>query len=793
MKIFKRIIISLVFLQGLIFASETSVESQFTTGVNTRTECTVECPPMKSGYFGRIADFVYETGATTCFVYDIQNPTKAIGKVVNQNKHCSENLINPNTTREINSNTGDVNSHLTNLENRLYSTAGSQYLTLPKYMVAGLMADDDIIDIPTSITMNEVALKSGYTIFPNIVGNSEYEDENLISRTKDALAGSVTFVINFMSKSSKILMSFQVALFLFAVAMSLVLLLSQKSTKRLSGVGDHDDFAEKILFGVVSILIFFLPLNKIATSTGDITQTGYQQLVRPLLYLGVETADKLSETATSSVLRYKFSKVGVGAKEDLQSLENLLYQEVEKKKYYDSMMEVCNSRFETSNLKEFNKMLGSNLTYPPSENIFAKGYGSDDKRSITFYTKKYMQSEAEITTNNNPAISYCAKLERNAILSKNLIRNLTQKIQNFNGEISSVMENKIKLMTDLTYRNVSELGFVSIINLGTTLMAFDKFSLLGQNENIQENYEETMDDYRNATGYEIQGFADSNEDSGISEMLNTATNEVLTNAPYYIFTPFGSSLQSYINGVFNPIKEKATQSAELGNILLGWIPVVGDSLGKATQFALSKGSSYLIDTANGMLTIYLLKEIINILPLVAIIASGFLVIAFYFLSIEILYIIIPFASIFAFSTGNLEIIKNLIKQTFILAVKPVLIVVSVLMAIFVAELIVSLNQVVITSMFEPLFALTTNSNNTSSGLFSGFSNLGFGAIFLFLKSTMILASNFVTIFICFYLVFNGANIILDLLGMKDGGFDVGGIIGDKVESKHSISKMNTVV
>ena len=58
---------------------------------------------------------------------------------------------------------------------------------------------------------------------------------------------------------------------------------------------------------------------------------------------------------------------------------------------------------------------------------------------------------------------------------------------------------------------------------------------------------------------------------------------------------------------------------------------------------------------------------------------------------------------------------------------------------------------------------------------------------------MLLASSFITVFVCFYLVFNGANIMLDLLGMRDGGFDVGGVIGDKVENKHSVSKMNTVI
>lgn len=73
-----------------------------------------------------------------------------------------------------------------------------------------------------------------------------------------------------------------------------------------------------------------------------------------------------------------------------------------------------------------------------------------------------------------------------------------------------------------------------------------------------------MEDYRDATGYEIQGFAKPSEDEGITAILNSATNEVLTNAPYYIFTPFGSTLQSYVNSVFNPVKEKVKENAQLG-------------------------------------------------------------------------------------------------------------------------------------------------------------------------------------------------------------------------------------
>ncbi len=120
------------------------------------------------------------------------------------------------------------------------------------------------------------------------------------------------------------------------------------------------------------------------------------------------------------------------------------------------------------------------------------------------------------------------------------------------------------------------------------------------------------------------------------------------------------------------------------------------------------------------------------------------------------------------------------------------------MALFAYDMLNSLNQVVVTGMFEPLFMLANDMQTDSgSGTFESVGNyingIGAGAILLFLKSTLVLATSFITVFVCFYLVFNGANIILDILGMRDGGFDVGGIVGDKIESKQSVSKMNTVV
>lgn len=802
MKILNKLFLVLLILNSIVFGADTTTpETQFTKGVNERTSCQVECPPFKDGFFGRIANFEFESGATTCYVYSKQSPQTAIGKVVNVNQHCAKTILNPTSVNEIKSNTNTVNSHLFTLKdklNDLYTNTGTtSYINLPKYMVAGLLADERIIDIPTSITTNEVTLNSGYTNTPNIV-SSDLVNPTLISRTVDSLANSVTFVINFLSQSDKILLSLKVMLFLFVGGLSVILAVSQQTSKKISKMQNHEDVAEKIFLGIFSLIVFFFSVNKIETTTGQISQTGYQQIIRPLMYLGVNTADKLTETATSSVLRYKFAGVGVNLQEDFQALKDLEYKEKIKNNYYKTLLNECKTYYNTDATSHFVSLLNSNTLFPASEIIYTKGLAGEEKRAINFYTRGMMNSESYLDKNEVPAVSYCYQMERAYYNSNAFLSNLSQKIENYNSAISSQMENKINKMVDLTYKNISELGFVSIVNLGTTVMAFDTFSLLGKNENKQENYEYKLEEFRNQSGYDIQGFAKPEEVGGITGVINSATYEVLTNAPYYAFVPFADNMLNYINRVFNPVKESMSAFSSGVGAIISLIPFKGEMIGKAVDKVLTTGTNAIIDSIVGMLTIFLLKSIVGALPLIAIIGAGFLVITFYFLSVEILYIVIPFASIFAFSTGNLDIIKNLIKHTFLLALKPILIVVSVIMALFAYDMLNSLNQVVVAGMFEPLFMLANDMQTDSgSGTFESVGNyingIGAGAILLFLKSTLVLATSFITVFVCFYLVFNGANIILDILGMRDGGFDVGGIVGDKIESKQSVSKMNTVV
>ena len=586
------IFIIVAFFTSFLLADETT----YTKGVNNNSTCAVECPPFKAGFFGRIANFNYETGETLCYVYNVQDPTKALAKVTNSNTHCSKDLVNPTISSFIDSNTSKVTGNLKR-NDELITLTPTGSINLSKYMVAGLMADDNIIDLPTSISTNKVTLKSGYSLITSVSSNEKNAD--LVAKTQHALSNSVTFIMNFFAKSSKILMSFQVALFLFVVALSLIFMFMQKGTKKISQVGDHDDYAEKIVLGVFSILMFFLPLNKISTDAGNINQNGYQQLIRPLLYLGIDTADKLSQTATSSVLAYKFSEVGVNISEDLRKLKNNLFAIQQKKEYFENMKKFCSKVYNVSEMRPILDSMGSNSNYPPSEDIFTKFVGNEN-RAITFYNEKMMN--AGFLKENVPTASYCYHVENNFIAFTKEEINLTKDINSYNNAVSTAMERKINTLTDLTYANVNELGFISIINLGTTLMAFDSFSLMGDKKSEAETHEIAMKDYRKQTGYDVQGFAEQDDEGWIEGAINGAINEVLTNAPYFIFLPFSDNIQNQIDRKFMPIADKLEASAKGAGAIFKAIPFVGDAISTGVELLVGKGSKFAIEMAINMLT-----------------------------------------------------------------------------------------------------------------------------------------------------------------------------------------------
>ena len=125
------------------------------------------------------------------------------------------------------------------------------------------------------------------------------------------------------------------------------------------------------------------------------------------------------------------------------------------------------------------------------------------------------------------------------------------------------------------------------------------------------------------------------------------------------------------------------------------------------------------------------------------------------------------------------------KTGLILAFKPLLIVLSVVMALFAKDFFESINNVLVAWQFEPMFALTNSVDLTSVSSFV--KNIGTYAFadvgLVFFKGFLLLANSIISVIVMFYLVLNGANMILDLFGIREGNMDIQNTIGSNVDNK----------
>ena len=747
------------------------------------TKCEVKCPLVKNDYFTRIADFNYETGVTQCYVYAKDDPTVNIAVISQANQFCIKD-ITPNI-KYVNIDKYDYSSSMDSIASKYknYINTGSQeFLNLPAYMIAGLTVDKSKIDVPTTIINNEVTLKSDYTIYPNATTNpttdsylDQLYNEDLVSTIKLALDNSVVFIMNFLDRANPTFISLKVTLFFLLVPISVVLAAQSKLTKYMSGVNDYDDVAERVLFGFISFFIFYMSTTQVKTNEDRyISQNVFQNTTRPFFYKVSEKADDLTTSATYALLSYKFKQVGLNTKDDIKNIQNQIFIKSKKQLADLVIMKDCSETYNTANLRLYGKQIGVNQTYPPTETIktYDKFSGKDEK--INYYTtgiNGFLKNPSYLTKSDTPSVSFCYKAQRDYMQNKVALKSLNDKQTLYENAMSNKTLNKqVVTLTDLIFRNNAELGWVGISTLATTTLAFDRLGVINVPDNKEEK-EKVLKDFRDSSGYEVGKLVKGDG------MLNKIYHQIISSLPYF-FLPGASSIQSIL-------KEFFSLGEDVFKNVLESIPFVGNFLSSIAGTAMSSLGLILSVTA----TAYLMAQFISILPVVAIIAASFMAIGFYYLTLEIFYIAVPFVSVFAFSTGNLEILKLVFKNFFVLALKPILIVMSVVLAVFVIGFFNSFHEMLVNGMFEPInMLLNSVDQNGFKENFASFSN---DTYIIFFKGLIHIASSVIAVLTAFYLVFNGANMILDMFGLREIGMDIGSTIGEKVENNPTSKKMST--
>lgn len=772
------------------------------------TSCAISCQDVKEGYFTRIKNFDLKSGGIECFVYAKNDHINAVSTISYTNPKCAEMFKKDEFAKE------PVITGADNIEryDNVYGSrdsVGNGFINAPKFLISSLTLDSQIVNINNSLLHNQVKLQNGYTTYSNSqdttsffqeIGNSiksmfgvtesqidSLKNLTIVSSTSELLGNSVMFVMHFLSENNEILVKMKSFLLFTILPVLLMTVTAQKASKKFQKISDGEDIIEKIGVGVLILVIFFLSSVRIPTDKDEhISQTIFHNLSRSMLYQGAQFADRVSHNTTVAYLKSNAKEVGIQTASEVQELKAQKSQLEKIQPQMKGILQHCHDKYDVNKLKEFTKNnFGINSNFPPNEIVKYEDMtlGSRTQNYYQFL-KKQSDINAQIMS-----VSACYNAEMQFLRNKKELENINVMLNIYNNNrFNYTLNNQVDILTKIMLRNSQELGFLNAPLIATTSIALDSIGVFPKNaQNAKDSTQNVLKAYRDSQGYQVGDIA---ENEGF---IDSTINSAIGNVPY-LMLPFADSINSKIATIIKN-DESDKSSSIIGSIIekvgivipqgkiLAMVNYVKDAIDNA------RSSDLVVTIVSSIVTIIIMMYIVLYLPIIAIAMASFAVLFFYFLNVEIFYIASPFVVAFAFVSNQLEILKSIFKTLLILAFKPVLIVISIVLALFAFEFFTILNQSLLEQQFEPIFAMTEAMQINSIGNMATYLTADFGLIFI--KGFISMGISIVTIFVCFYLVLNGANLILEMFGIKEMSFDSQNIIGDRIDSKSS--KVNTPV
>ncbi len=819
----------------------------------SQSSCTFACPTMKEGYFARIRDVIPSRGETQCFVYKATDPSTILGYVSVPNEQCKTQFnLTDGEKFQVNRHTPEINEFgLDSIEKKYaehFTNVGSgrEYLRTSKYVIAGLTADSEILDIPNTLLKNQLVLNSGYTIYPNanalpdvgtaqkildtlggwvsgvvsfVSGEEIVKDKfkgytaELSSLNEVVFSNVIVLVLNWLKESNEVLLDMNSTLFFFVVPFTAGFFLLGKATKALGDKQDHEDNFERVFLTFIILFVFYFSSSEVnVQDEKKITQTNFQTWSRPALYEGVEMADKLTFAFTKAYIGYKAKDAGLIMQDEYGKIHDqtkMLIKENEVLEKEGGMIGTCYQVYDTDRLYALaSEAVGANTVFPPLGSLNKDRRGKPNSKGIdqnfgisNLEETAFMRPEYRRAT-HVPTLSACYNFERRYKENKKIIETNKVIMQQYESAINSNKTKEgIKLVAELLYKNTAEMGFINASSIASTNILINNLDLFVNADIKEASVEKAMElDNQINDKYEK-----SNIVSGghiFAGMRWIAMNSA------YMMVPPASSIKT-------DIVEPALESTLfLGDKLFGFSKNIGSLIaGTGTM-----GISFLADEALKklemptknlednqffkalisfvalILTILIMKYMLAYMPLVAISVAGYLAIGFYYVSVEIFYLVAPFIVIYALSTDQMNVLKSFFSRFLALAFKPVLIVLSIIMAIMANELFDKLAMLSSHKTFDTFFAITQYDRSVidnNADFLTVIQQLGSYAVdfsdygLLFFKGTLLVGAKVVSLLAVFYLVFYGSTMILNIFGMKDSGIDAQDTVGSSIDSKSS--------
>lgn len=735
-------------------------------------------PSTKEGYTPQINSFNPKTGTVTFQVYDETNGVFLDGVKTYQNNALKGALdLSANDTNTINKIVSDRESQLENRSNTvvkayydnmasyktqldgLYKNSTSsnssyfkEFLTLSKFVVACLTLDNTVINIEQSMATKSMVLQNRYTMnLGDALSTAQSSQTTTLANAKlqeyvkKFSIKTFFFILEWQRNNNQLIQEIKVFMITIFLPLTIGYTALSKFTKYMQKISDFDDLAEKGVILIIIFIGFFMPstvYNK-GDKGNELGQTFYQGWAVEVARKGVGFADRMTINTVSAYSQWQMNNLGVMSNEDLKTAYTSQIKTKKNHDLYDAIFQgQCTGKYDFTRLAEIHSYIQNNDTIFFSDDEFKTAKANWEKKNKTPFPFGNQALLWKTSTMPTLSLNACTQLEKDLRVLKNDMK----EYETFNAKLETMkggdVSNDVALLTKINSDGVNyavHLGFM-----------YAPFIL--------------MQDYF------VQNITDSN--SPLSAVKNNERFKDFEN------DKFKSSVVEWLNeqnipmlgSVIDVVGEKFVS-------LLKVLPYRSVPIYNQVEESVYKPLSIILPTNAGDLAAYLVgnilaynitNSVLQFTPAFVMVIAGVWAFILYAGSLFVYYFVSPFILAYALGAQQTEALRSFISRGVVLAFSPIMIVVSIVIAL------VSIDLTQETLNFVE--------NVIMQNLISAYDVSGWKFImFTFFQGLFHVVSLVVKGVLAFVLVFKGKDIILALFGFKDSGVNMKEIIGGDIE------------
>jgi len=529
----------------------------------------------------------------------------------------------------------------------------------------------------------------------------------------------LTFIFDWTTKASFVLEMIKYLLFGIFLPFTLALLVFTKASKKVQKLHDTDDLIERAGIGVL-IFIMFLQSPYIL-SDGKINEkiksaeSGFLSEMKSLVGTGAGFADQLSNVLTETYLNKIARTIGIASQKEVkQTIEDTLILEKNFRtfKYYQTK---CYANLSDTFMTGMDGMSDDFISkFPISE-----GFRFDE--SLYFINWNDPKESTRLT------LTFCRNIDKKVYQIDEQIKRNKEFVKNISKEINTnIISNYISIATNML-KEQAEYGFIY-----APFVLFNQIFL--ENLGLFQDFEHKSERY----GLEYIAY----------------------NMPW-LSAPGASTALSVYKDLSPTMVAKETTKETVSSV-----PFAGNGLGVLARYAINKHAYAII--------IPLIKSVYIYFPLIAVTIASILSIGLFAIILYVYLLVAPLYVVFVFASNSRTQVISFILRGFVIAFKPVMIVVSVVLAILAISVISGFGYAMTKEIFGFFSDITL--------LGSLFSFEPTKMLFAFLHGLVDLVIAIAISIFAFIFVYKGAVLILNVFGYKESGVDVQESIGD-IESR----------